>query len=132
MGSPGNLRTMVPARLGLWDTVSIIVGIIIGIGIFKTPTDVFGNVSSAWGVLAIWTLGGLVSLMGALCFAELAAAYPRSGGEYVYLTRAFGPSAGFYFAWAQLAVIRTGNIGMLAFYLAEAAGDPTSLWLPVL
>jgi amino acid transporter len=111
---------MVPARLGLWDVVSIIVGIIVGVGIFKTPAVVFHNVDSAGAVLAVWILGGLVSLIGALCFAELASAYPRSGGEYVYLTRAFGPHAGFYFAWAQLSVIRTANIAMLAFFLAEA------------
>lgn len=138
MESSNSARTTVAARLGLGDVVSIVVGIIIGVGIYKTPAGVFDNVSSASQVMLVWVLGGIVSLIGALCFAELASAYPRSGGEYVYLTRAFGPAAGFYFAWAQLAVIRTGGMAMLAFYLAEEAAklgglDPsTALGLAML
>jgi amino acid transporter len=113
----------VAARLGLWDTTSIIVGIIIGVGIFRTPSGVFSSASGPWAALAIWVLGGAISLLGAFCFAELATTYPRSGGEYVYLTRAYGPWAGFLFAWAQLAVIRTGaSIAAMAFVFAEYAG----------
>ncbi len=116
----------IPARLGLWDTVSIIVGIIVGVGIFKAPAEVFGGVSGPWQVLGVWALGGLLALIGALCYAELASAYPRSGGEYVYLTRAYGSWAGFLFAWAQLAIIRPGGgIAMPALIFAEAA---SGLW----
>jgi amino acid transporter len=111
------------ARLGLWDTASIIVGIIIGVGIFKTPSDVFSQANGPWQALAIWVLGGVISLLGAFCFAELASTYPRSGGEYVYLTRAYGRWAGFLFAWAQLAVIRTGgSIAAMAYIFADYAG----------
>src|SRR5271156_1590330 len=107
------------AALGLWDTVSLIVGIIIGVGIFKAPGDVFPNLGGPWAVLGAWTLGGILSLVGALCFAELASTYPRSGGEYVYLTRAYGSAMGFLFGWAQLAVIRTGaGIAALAYIVA--------------
>src|SRR3954453_1176784 len=113
VGSPG------AARLGLWDTASIIVGIIIGVGIYKTPAEVFSHASGPWAALAIWVLGGLISLLGAFCFAELASTYPRSGGEYVYLTTAYGSLVGFLFAWAQLAVIRPGSIGALAYVFAE-------------
>jgi amino acid transporter len=110
----------------LWDAVSIIVGIIIGAGIFKAPAEVFHNVSAPWQALAVWALGGVLSLLGALCYAELASAYPRSGGEYVYLTRAYGSGAGFLFAWAQLAIIRPGGgIAMLAFLFA---GEAAQLW----
>src|SRR5271170_6978675 len=80
------------AKLGLWDAVSIIVGIIIGVGIFETPPLVFKGIQEPWIILVLWSAGGLVTLIGALCFAELASTYPRSGGEYVYLTRAFGPT----------------------------------------
>lgn len=112
------------ARLGLWDTASIIVGIIIGVGIYKTPAGVFSNASGPWQALAIWVLGGVISLLGAFCFAELASTYPRSGGEYVYLTRAYGRWAGFLFAWAQLAVIRTGgSIAALAYVFADYTGQ---------
>ena len=112
-----------PARLGLWDTASIIVAIIIGVGIFKTPPDVFRNAGGPWEAMALWLLGGLLVFGGALCFAELASTYPRSGGEYVYLTRAYGPGVGFLFGWAQMAVIRTGgSIAVLAYPFAEYAG----------
>src|SRR5947209_5607979 len=111
----------VPAPLGLWDAVSIIVGIVVGVGIFETPPDVFGSVSGPGVALGVWALCGLLALVGALCYAELASTYPRSGGDYVYLGRAFGPWLGFLFAWAQLAVILTGSIGMLAFVFGDYA-----------
>jgi amino acid transporter len=115
----------VAAQLGLWDAVSIIVGIVIGSTIYKTPPVIFNNVSSAWMGLAAWALGGLLSLVGALVYAELATTYPREGGDYVYLSRAFGPWLGFFFGWAQLAVIRSGSIGMMAFVFADYASE---LW----
>ena len=111
-----------PATMGRWDTVSLIVGIIVGVGIFQAPGAVFQSVSGPWSALGVWALGGVLSLAGALCFAELASTYPRSGGEYVYLNRAYGPSVGFLFAWAQLAVIRTGaGIAALAYIVANQA-----------
>jgi amino acid transporter len=108
-------------RLGLWDAVSLIVGIIIGAGIFRTPSDIFQMVPSPWIGLLVWVIGGLLALIGAFCFAELASTYPRSGGEYVYLTRAFGPFAGYLFAWAQLTVIRPGSIAAVAYVFADYA-----------
>ncbi len=111
----------VTARLGLWDATSIIVGIIIGVGIFKLPSTIFAKAPGPWEAMGVWALGGLLAFIGALCFAELASAYPRSGGEYVYLTRACGPGVGFLFAWAQLAIIRPGSIGGLAYVFAEYA-----------
>ena len=109
--------------LSLWDAVSLIVGIVIGSTIYKTPGLIFGNVSSAWSGLALWALCGGLSFVGALCYAELATTYPRSGGEYNYLSRAFGRWAGFLFGWAQLAIIQTGSIGALSYVFAEYATD---------
>jgi amino acid transporter len=80
---------------------------------------VLKNVSGPWQAMAAWTLGGIMSRLGALCLAELAATYPRSGGDYIYLTRAFGPWLGFLFAWFQLTVIRAANIAMMSFVFAE-------------
>ena len=71
-----------PAELGLWDAVSVIVGIVVGVSIFKAPPTVFANVGSPWAGVAVWGLGGLVALAGALCYAELASTYPGSGGDY--------------------------------------------------
>lgn len=110
-----------PAELGLWDAISVIVGIVVGVAIFKAPPAVFNNVIHPWQGIAAWALGGLVALVGALCYAELATTYPGSGGDYLYLTRACGPMAGFLFGWAQLAVILTGSIAALAYVFADYA-----------
>src|SRR5688572_28393948 len=106
-------------RLRLWDAVSIIIGIVIGAGIYETAPFVLANVKSPLHALGVWALGGVLSLIGAACYAELASTYPRSGGDYVYLTRAFAPAVGCLFGWAQLAVILTGSIGMMAYVFAD-------------
>lgn len=108
-------------RLGVWDTIAIIVGIVIGTGIFVFPGLVFVNVGSPWMGLLIWVAGGVMALVGALCYAELATTYPRSGGDYVYLTMAFGPWAGFLFGWAQLMLVLTASIGIMAWVFAQSA-----------
>ena len=110
-----------PAQLGLWDAVSLIVGIVVGSSIYEAPTTVFSNLNCAWAALGMWGLGGVLSLIGAFCYAELATAYPRSGGDYVYLTRAYGSFVGFLFGWSHLAGILTGSIGALAFVFANHA-----------
>jgi basic amino acid/polyamine antiporter, APA family len=124
----------IEANLGLWDAISIIVGIIIGVGIFETPPRVFAVAPNPVIAIGVWVLGGVLALLGAFCFAELASAYPRSGGEYVYLTRAFGPLTGFLFAWSQLTVTRSGSVAALAYIFglrtASLFGfDDTSIFL---
>jgi amino acid transporter len=106
-------------RLGLFDAISIIVGIIIGAGIYETPRLIFSMMPNEMYVYGIWGFCGLLALIGALCYAELATAYPRSGGDYVYHTRAYGPLMGYLFGWTQLAVIQTGSIGLMAYIFAE-------------
>jgi amino acid transporter len=113
------------AHLGLWDAVSIIIGIVVGAGIYETPPLVLQNVPGPGAALGVWAAGGVLSLVGALCYAELATAYPRSGGDYVYLSRAYAPWVGFLFGWAQLAVILPASIGMMAYVFADYA---TRLW----
>src|SRR5262245_42558459 len=119
---PEEIHTVQP-RLGLWDAVSLIVGIIIGVGIFETPAEIFAKAASPGAAVGVWVLGGVVAFMGAFCFAELASTYPRSGGEYVYITRSFGSLAGYLFAWAQLTVIRPGSIAAVAFVFATYAAQ---------
>src|ERR1700675_1601058 len=106
-------------QLGLWDAISIIVGIVIGTSIFTTPPTIFGNVAGPWEGLGVWLFCGILSLIGALCYAELATTYPRSGGDYVYLTRAFDRPMGFLFGWGQLTVILAGSTGAKAFIFGE-------------
>lgn len=111
--------------LSVWDAVALIVGIVIGAGIFETPSFVAGNASNSTMALLTWLLGGGVSIVGALCYAELATTYPHPGGNYYYLQRAFGKSVAFLFAWARLAVIQTGSIVLLAFVFGDYASQ---LW----
>ena len=116
------------SRLSLWDAVCLIVGIIIGASIYQTPPDIFGASGSAEMGMVAWALGGIVSLIGALCYAELATAYRTSGGDYTYLTRAYGSRVGFIFAWAELSVIRTGgSIAFMAYVFARYATEFYSL-----
>jgi amino acid transporter len=98
---------------------AIAVGIVVGAGIFRTPSLVAGAAASESVFLLAWLAGGLLSIVGALCYAELASTYPQAGGDYAYLKRAFGQRLAFLYAWARLAVIQTGSIALLAF----VAGD---------
>ena len=113
--------------LSLLDAVAITVGIVIGSMIFKAPSWVAGFSPSVGWFIGFWVLGGVISLIGALCYAELAATYPDAGGDYHFLTRAYGPSVGFLFAWARLAIIQTGSIAIQAFVI----GDYAAKLLPI-
>jgi amino acid transporter len=107
--------------LSTWDGVAFLIGIVIGIGIFKTPSLVAGNVGSELAFLGAWLLGGLIMLIGALCYAELGSAHPDAGGEYHYLSRAYGHPVGLLFGWARGTVIQTGAIAAVAFVYGEYA-----------
>ncbi len=107
-------RINLKRELGLFDAVMLIVGDIIGIGIFVTTGDIAQNLSSPGGILLIWLLGGLLTLAGALSCAELAASIPVSGGDYVYLREAYGPMVGFLSGWSSFLVTFSGSIALLA------------------
>jgi len=95
-----------PRRIGVWGGAALMVGIILGTGIFFTPVIVAKYLSNPWTILAFWVAGGVLSLFGALTFAELAAAFPRSGGMYVYLHEGLGPRAAFTFGWTYLLLMK--------------------------
>lgn len=109
--------------LGARHVVGLCVGIVIGAGIFRAPSLVAASSGSEAMFLLTWALGGLLSIIGALCYAELASTYPGPGGDYAYLQRAFGSRLAFLYAWARLVVIQTGSIALLAYvcgdYLAQ-------------
>jgi amino acid transporter len=98
------------------------IGIIIGVGIFRTPSNVAGALTSPALVILAWVIGGALSLCGALCYAELGAAMPRTGGDYVYLRESYGRIVGFLFGWTQILVIRVGSIAGVAFIFGEYLG----------
>ncbi len=101
--------------LSVIDAMAVIVGIVIGVGVFKSPSVVASNVGSDITFLLVWPVGGVISLVGALCYAELATTYPHAGGDYHYLARSFRTDIAILFAWARLTVIQTGSIAILAF-----------------
>ncbi|AFY86071.1 MAG: Serine/threonine exchanger SteT [Chroococcidiopsis cubana SAG 39.79] len=113
--------------LSVVDASAIVVGMVIGAGIFETPTLVAQNAGSQSVILFAWLLGGVASLIGALCYAELTTAYPHPGGDYHYFMRAFGTNVAFLFAWARMTVIQTGSITLFAY----AFGDYASQILPL-
>jgi amino acid transporter len=122
----GSLRmppTHPPPVLSKADAVFIIVGIVIGAGIFKAPSLVAANTASDLTMLALWLAGGALALIGALCYAELSSTYPDTGGDYHFLRRAFGPHPAFLFAWARLSVMQTGSIALLAYVFGDYAAQ---------
>lgn len=105
--------------LSVADAVALVVGVVVGTGIFIAPALVAANAGGTGRFLAAWLIGGLVSLAGALGYAELASAFPGAGGEYRFITRGFGRHAGFLFAWARMTVIQTGAIAALGFVFGD-------------
>ncbi len=105
------------------DASALIVGMVVGVGIFETPALVAANAATEQVALVAWGLGGIMSFVGALCYAELATAYPDAGGTYFYLMRAFGKKLAFLFAWARMTVIQTGSIALLAFVFGDYASQ---------
>jgi amino acid transporter len=118
-----NKAAVLKPTLSVVDASAIIIGMVIGAGIFETPALVISNAGSASIALLAWVLGGAMSLLGALCYAELATAYPHPGGDYYYFNRAFGKDIAFLFAWARLAVIQTGSIALFAFVFGDYASQ---------
>lgn len=107
--------------LTLLDCIGIIVGTIIGAGIFAIPAVVASKLPNVTWLFIVWTIGGGVALIGAMCFAELTTSYPDRGGDYGYLKRAFHRHVGFAFSWAAFWVIRPGNIGAMAMIFGKFA-----------
>jgi APA family basic amino acid/polyamine antiporter len=115
-------QTGLPRKLGLFDSTMVMVGIVIGSGIFLTTGIMAKSIPSGGLILLAWFVGGLLSLAGALTYAELGAAMPEAGGQYIYLREAYGQMAGFLFGWILFLVYMTGGIAALALAFAEYTG----------
>jgi amino acid transporter len=126
-GGPTLARSEPRRTLTVVGGAAFLVGTVIGVGIFKAPSLVAENVGSGGAFLAAWLIGGLIMLLGALCYAELGSAHPDAGGEYHFLSRAYGKPLGLLFAWARGTVIQTGAIAAVAFVY----GDYASVLLPL-
>jgi len=106
-------------RLGLFSATMIVMGAIIGIGIFSTPSEVARYLYSPGLNLLVWCFGGGIALVGALCYAELAALLPRVGGPYVFLSKGYTPMVGFLYGWTLITTINTGALAAVAYIFAE-------------
>jgi APA family basic amino acid/polyamine antiporter len=119
--------------LGIWSAAAIVVGTVIGSAIFLVPNDMVKSVGSPAMVFAVWIFGGMLTLFGALSYAELAAALPQAGGEYVYLREAYGPLWAFIYGWTQMWVAKSGSIATLAtgffIYLANFRPEMNAVWV---
>lgn len=111
--------------LSLIDTIAIIISLVVGASIYETPSFVAANSSSEEMFLLAWGIGGLISLIGALCYAELATTYPHPGGTYYYLKQSFGPAIASLFAWTYTIIMQPGSISLLAFVFGDYASQ---LW----
>jgi len=116
------LVTELKRSLRLVDGLAMVVGIMVGSGIFRTPGLVAAQLGRPWLTFLAWVLGGALALLGALCFAELATRYPRAGGKYVYVREAFGPRAGFVVGWVEGIAIYPVAIAAIAVVAGEYAG----------
>jgi len=122
-------------RLNTWDATMIVIGGVIGAGIFRTPATVAERTSSGTQVLILWAIGGLLTLAGVLCYAELGARRPQAGGTYVYLREAFGQLPAFLFGWTMALINYPGSVAAVATtfadYFCAAVGLPTIYVKPV-
>jgi basic amino acid/polyamine antiporter, APA family len=103
------------------SSMAVVVGIVVGIGILRLPPIVAAHSANELQFISFWIAGGFISLMGALCYAELSSSMPDSGGEYYFLSKAFGPATGFMLSWGRMTVIQTGSIALIAFILGDYA-----------
>ena len=102
------------AQLNLFDSTLLVIGSVVGSGIFLTSGIIAQSLPSPEWILFVWFLGAVLSLFGGLTFAELGAMIPEAGGQYIYLREAYGPLAGFMYGWTAFLIIQTGGIAALA------------------
>src|SRR5438445_9463750 len=116
--APSLLRTF-----GLFTTITMVVGGVIGSGIFRKPGVMAAQIGSPELLLGIWLLAGAITLFGALTNAEIASMIPETGGQYIYFERMYGPFTAFLYGWAVFVVIQTGSIAALGYVFAEYAAQ---------
>jgi APA family basic amino acid/polyamine antiporter len=122
MSSPAPQQHGFQQRLGLFDATMLVMGTMIGSGIFVTSADIARDVGSAGWLIAVWVLAGVMTLLGALSYTELAGMYPKAGGQYIFLKEAYSPMWGFLYGWTCFLVIQTGSIAAVAVVFAKFLG----------
>src|SRR5919206_3071661 len=123
MSDSPNRTVRLVRGLGLVAAVSIIISNVVGTGVFLKARVMTCNVGTPWMVLTVWVVAGLLSLAGALTYAELTAMMPRAGGEYVFMREAYGRGAGFLSGWMQILIAKTGSQASVALIFANSLND---------
>lgn len=121
MKNPALLDNRPLPEFTILSSIAVVVGIVVGIGVFRLPPIVATYSANEFQFIAYWLAGGFISLLGALCYAELASSRPDAGGEYHFLRCALGSTVGFLFSWGRMTVIQTGSIALIAFILGDYA-----------
>ncbi len=109
--------------IGLWSATTIVIGSVIGSSIFMKPATMAGQLGSPYLLIVVWIVAGIISIFGAIAFAELGTMFPETGGQYVYLRKAYGDFIAYLYGWGSIAVINTAAIAAIAFVCAEYAGN---------
>ena len=130
MSAPDTSSHGLARRLTLFDATMLVMGGIIGSGIFVTPAEVARHVGTPLLIVGVWILGGLVALAASFVYAELAARRPEVGGQYAYLRDAYGPMPAFLYGWALLLVIQSGGMAAVAITFARYLADLVQIALP--
>src|SRR3954470_4938713 len=123
-------RAGLTRQLGLWSAIAVVIGTTIGSGIFRTPAGVANRLPGPLPMFGVWIAGGILAMCGALTLAEVAGAYPNTGGIFDFIRRAFGRLPAFLFGWAEMSVIRAASLGAISttfaeYFLRVLKHDPT-------
>src|SRR5580765_5366074 len=116
-------QPQLPKTIGLWSATTIVIGSVIGSGIFMKPATMAGQLGSPYILIAVWVVAGIISIFGAMAFAELGTMFPETGGQYVYLRKTYGDFIAYLYGWGSIAVINTAAIAAIAFVCAAYAGE---------
>ncbi len=106
-------------ELHFWDSVAINVGVIVGVGIFRVPSEIAKHIDSVWLTLFAWVVGALIASVGVLCYAELSSRIPETGGTYAFLRKAYGKPVAFLYGWTEVAVLRAASIAAVAYVFSD-------------
>src|SRR5262249_43569845 len=131
----GSKKSQLVRGLGLWSALAVVIGSMVGQSVFLVASDMARDLGSVTRVLAAWVMAGMVVLLGGFCYAELGAALPEAGGDYVYLSRGLSPLWGFLYGWTSSLIMRPGTAaviaaGLLRFvsFLLPSVADPIFTW----
>src|SRR5690606_35071910 len=117
-------------QLKLWDAVMLVMGSMIGSGIFIVSSDMMRNLGSGYWLIAVWVITGIMTVAAAISYGELSSMFPKAGGQFTYITEIFGRMTGFLYGWGLFAVIQTGTIAAVAMAFGQFTAYPVP-WLNV-